>query len=152
MATRNRFLLACVGGVAVLVTTTFAGTPPKTAPDEAAQQLASLLKERRDTLQRMVDVLAAQHKSGAATFDAVVLALDRLCDAEIELATTSADRIAAYEKKVANLLANEKYLELKFRAGHTTEIVVLDAKATRLKAEIQLLRERAPETSRSRQS
>jgi hypothetical protein len=120
-----------------------AADPPASQNNETSKQLESLLKERRDTLRRLVDILDAQHRQGFGgqeQEDVVLYASNELFDAELDLATTKTERIAIREKIVANLRQVEKRAEM--RVGVTTAKKSLEAKAARLKAEIQLLREK----------
>jgi outer membrane protein TolC len=120
-----------------------AGDKEEMKKGEASEQIESLLKERRDTLRRVVDVLTQQYENGSAAFESIMLASERLFDAELELAATKAERIAIYEKRVSALRAMEKFAEGRFKAGfRTTEVELLDARAARLQAQIRLLREK----------
>ena len=110
---------------------------------EASEQLESLLKERRDTLRQLVETLEGQWRAGLTDGQLPILhARNELLDAELDLAKTREERIAAREKMVANLKVIEKAAEMQQRMGTTTPDTLLRAKAARLKAEAQLLREK----------
>jgi hypothetical protein len=141
--------LLCASGIAVVVAVTYAAAPPKTTSDEASKQVASLLNERRDALQELVKIREGQFQSRSPgfSFEALLHAKDQLADAEAEMATTRTDRIAAYEKKVENLRWGESLIAQRVKSGiGATPDDLLQARAARLKAEIQLARERAGET------
>ncbi len=110
---------------------------------ETAKELESLLKEKRDTLRKVVNVLTQQYENGSATFESIMLASERLFDAELELAATKAERTAIYEQRVSALRALEKFAEARLNAGfRATEVELLGARAARLEAQIRLLREK----------
>lgn len=104
----------------------------------------SLLKERRDTLRQLAQDVEQCYRAGRATLDSLIRASNLLLEAELDLAKTKAERIAIYEKLVANLRQLEKAAEARHQAGAPGGGVseVLSAKADRLKAEIQLAREK----------
>ena len=109
---------------------------------DASAQLKSLMEERRDALDKAVTILSSMYRVGTATFDQVVSAMAKLADAELELAKTKDERIAVYRKQVESWRDAEKVCQARLQAGTATEVNVLEAKSERLKAEIQLLRER----------
>jgi outer membrane protein TolC len=75
----------------------------------------------------------------------IVKAIQLLLEAEVELAETRAERIAVHEKILANLCQVEKAAQMRCSAGRAPIAESLEAKAARLKAEIQLKREQAGE-------
>jgi hypothetical protein len=154
MSTKRLLSLLCVV-VAVTIARTIAADPPapeqKAASkqeaaltqDQASKQLEALLKERRDTLRQMVENLEVGQRSGTGITELSVLhARNELLDAELDLAKTREERVAVREKMVANLKVIEKAAEMQYRMGTTTPETLLRAKAARLKAEAQLLREK----------
>jgi outer membrane protein TolC len=78
--------------------------------------------------------------SGDAELDGVVEASKRLLAAELELAATGAERIAAYERhlKMAQLLV--AVAKARQESGRGTAADVLDAQASSLEAQIGLLK------------
>ncbi len=110
------------------------------AKDPAAQ-LKSLMEERRDALQKAVNILNGYFQTGTVTLEVVVSAMTKSADAELELAKNKDERIAIYRKQVEFCRNVEKLCQARFDAGTVTEVDVLQAKAERLKVEIQLLRE-----------
>ena len=108
-----------------------------------ATQVESLMKERRDVLQNIAQMLNAQYRVGTAGIDRVVSATNKLADAELELAKTKDERIAVCRKQVESCRDFEKLCQARHEVGIVTQADVLIATAERLKAEIQLLREQA---------
>ena len=145
MPIRRLFLTLCAIGVAAVITSAAPAAPPRPEQHETSKQLESLLKERRDTLRELVDILDGRYRAGAVTEEAVLRASGQLLGAELDLASTKAERIAIREKLVANLRRIEKVTEDQAQVGSLAlrPDDVLQAKAARLKAEIQLLREKA---------
>jgi hypothetical protein len=147
MGRQITFLLCCVAGAAGVVDSSAGADPPKSTADEAGpSQLLSLRKERRETLRKLVDAAESKYNSGKATLDVVLRASDLLLEAEMDLARTRAERIAVHEKLVANLRQVEKATQLRCDAGTAPIEESLEAKAARLKAEIQLKCEQVGET------
>jgi hypothetical protein len=148
MSIQRPFLLLCPMVAAIVLVSAAGADPPLPQQNETAKQVESLLKERRDTFRQLVDMLGQQHRAGIVTEVSVLRATDQLLDAELDLASTKAERIAIREKLVANLRKLEKLIEGMVQAGvrgadAPTIEDALRAKAARLKAEIQLLREKA---------
>lgn len=132
-------LVACVG----------AAMSTRTAESQDRQQsdrddrINKLLAERRDTLRGVVDAAMEQYISGEALLDTVIHARKGLLEAEMELATTNAERIRIHEKRVKNLRQLEDSVKDRHAAGTAGVRQVLTAKAARLKAEVELLRAQA---------
>ena len=113
--------------------------PPKSTEQEVGPgQLQSLRKERRETLRTLVDAAESKFNSGKATLDSLLRGSELLLEAELDLAETKAERIAVHEKIVANLRQVEKAAQMRCNAGVAPIEESLEAKAARLKAEIQL--------------
>lgn len=114
------------------------------ASNPSAETNWALLNERRDTLRQLVTDVEQRHRSGRATLDSVIRASNLLLDAELDLAKTKAERILVYEQQIRRLRALEKLVESRHKVGvpggETADL--LDAKAARLKAEIQLAHEK----------
>jgi hypothetical protein len=140
--------------VAVMIAPAIAAEPASTQKEaskqeaaskqgEASERLESLLKERRETLRQLVETLEGQWRAGLTDGQMPALhAKNELLDAELDLAKTREERITVREKMVANLKVIEKTAEIQQRMGTTTPDTLLRAKAARLKAEAQLLREK----------
>jgi len=113
------------------------GGPPKT--------IETLLIERRDTLRTAVHWRDAQYASGSIDLPVVIRAKQALANAELEVARTKAERLAVRQKQIDNLRELEHVVEHRVQAGIVSEVDVLEIKAERLKAEIDLLREQGRE-------
>ena len=142
MLTKRLLLLLCPVGAAIVIASAIAAEPPVPQQDEASKQLESLLKERRDTLRQLVTFLDGRLLVGKASKESVIRASNQLLDAELDLARTKAERIAIHEKLVDNLRGLEKIIESGAHYGTRQLDDVFSAKADRLKAEVQLLREK----------
>jgi hypothetical protein len=138
MSRQTMFLLCCAMGAAVVVGFSFGADPPRSSPEGGTGQLQSLRKERRDTLRKLVDAAESKYNSGKATLECVLRASELLLEAELDLAATKTERIAVREKLVANLRQVEKAAQMRHHAGVAPIEESLQAKAARLKAEIQL--------------
>jgi hypothetical protein len=147
MSTKRLLMLLCPIGVAIVIASAIAADPPVPGQDEASQQLEFLLKARRDTLRQIVNLLEAERRTGGrATEEPILRASNQLLDAELDLASTKAERIALREKVVTNLQQIEKITAAQVGFGVRKPEEALQATAARLKAEIQLLREKTDKT------
>jgi hypothetical protein len=107
--------------------------------------LERLLKQRRDTLREMVAFAETQYRAGVAEQDAMFRASESLIAAELDLATDKAERIALRERRLEIMKRMEEYTGALRDVAGANNADVLAATAERLKAEIELLRERASE-------
>lgn len=112
---------------------------------EQAAAIKRLLKQRRDTLREIVALVEGQFRNGLVQQDAVVRASESLIAAELDLATDKAERIALRERRVENMKRMEEYANVQREIAAVNSTAVLTATAERLKAEIELLQERANE-------
>lgn len=108
---------------------------------DAAARIHSLQEQRRDTLRQLVEVAKVSYQAGGVPLDFVLQISDSLFEAELELGTTREKRIAILKEQVANLKELEELLTRGWKVGTKRTDERLSAKAARLKAEIQLLRE-----------
>ncbi len=116
-------------------------------PDRGnSPEVLALLKERRDTLQALVVDLDAQFHDGSLGFDVVLRGRSQLLDAELQLASMSAQRISILERRVENFKELEKLTTMRWNNAGVTRDKVLEAKAARLAAQIELQREREKNT------
>jgi hypothetical protein len=127
----------------IVVASAIAADWPASRHDGASAQLESLLKERRDVVRKLVEIVNRRYQTGMVTQESVILASNLLLDAELELARTKAERIAVCQKLVGNLRQLEQAAEARHERTMGSADDVLKAKAARLKAEIQLVRENA---------
>jgi hypothetical protein len=115
----------------------------KTLASDPSPELRRLMIEHRDVLKQTVEAMQTKLNSGLDSVEAVYEASIQLVEAELALATTREERLAALK---ANLefcqkleLRAQDYQKAGLRNGDAAN--VLRAKANRLKAEIRLLRE-----------
>jgi len=120
----------------------FAAQSPQ---DGNAKDINTLMIERRDVLAKLVDVLKGRHERGLTQVNSVYLAQNELLRAELELAKTRQDRLAALNSQLAifQSLENEALALGKAGVRGGEAEVSLSATAGRLQAEIQILRELA---------
>jgi hypothetical protein len=104
-------------------------------------RINSLLAERRDTFRQLVELVEGRYKMGQTSLYNVIRERNRLLEAELEIAKTSIDRIRILEDRVKNFRDLENELKQLHEVGRVTDDKLLVAKAERLKAEIELLRE-----------
>jgi outer membrane protein TolC len=117
------------------------------AGDKPAE-VESLLKERQEATQKLVDVLVSQYRAGTVDFIRMESAQRQLANAELELAKNRDARIAARQKQAELCRDVEKICQVRFNAGKVGEADVAEARAERLTAEIGLLREKADDAGK----
>ena len=124
--------VACVCGPGV------SAPPPKAKEDDA--EVKKLLKQRRDSLKESAAALRQQFEAGQIKHDGLLTVGRELLEAELEVVTTLAERIAAHTEyfKVA-CESDERYIML-YRAGRATRADQLQARAERHRAEVGLRR------------
>ena len=119
-----------------------AGEP--SSPDrQMATAERELLQQRRDTLRKLVEILEARFRQGEATQRPLIEAQNALITAELELAADQPQRIALLEKKLANLKQLTEMCGAMHQSGQVPYEQVLASQAESLRAEVELLRERA---------
>jgi hypothetical protein len=101
--------------------------------------------ERRDVIKERVAVYRQVRKSGAGdivfTLYSIYQGSKELCQAELDLCEKPSERVAAWEKLLDVAKEVEGIFEKQFKAGTGSESNFQRAKAERLSAEIDLLRE-----------
>ncbi|RCS47631.1 hypothetical protein DTL42_13990 [Bremerella cremea] len=113
----------------------------KTPPVSVQGKLDELLHQRRDTLAAAYEHTLQQYKSGVGSFHEVLSAEAELAGAELELASTVAARQRIHERRIKALVQQERNLEKQVRSGTIRELPLYQAKARRLQAEIEMLRD-----------
>ena len=104
-------------------------------------EIVKLQKERVTTLREAVKATKESLDAGTVTLDRLAAAARMLLDAELELATRPAERIAARQAYLVLVVAMDKQSEARFAAGVLTTSERAMARAARLQAEIELRRE-----------
>jgi hypothetical protein len=134
-------------GLVILAAVIFASAVPsnyaaQNSENAQSEKVKSLMKERRDVLEKRVSAFESQHKSGICNLEMVINARDDLLAAELELAESRENRIELLKSRVKNLrLGEQRILELqKIGAAGGSETDGLLAISRRLLAEIELER------------
>ena len=140
MNTRAK-LVAALAVAVVMLTCPISGDEPQQA--NQADKLETLLTQRRDTLQQLVEVVTEEYRQGKTGFESVARATDQLIDAELELAKNPKDRVAILQRRVELMKDLFAMVDTRFEAGQVTQAQVLAAKAALLQSQIQLVREQA---------
>lgn len=109
---------------------------------EETGSLDELLRQRRDTLQQLVEVVTEEYRIGTKSFNSVVQAKDRLIDAELELADSRQERLALLQQQVEMFEAFSAMTDERFALGQVPQSDRLAVRAAFLDAKIKLARER----------
>lgn len=117
-----------------------AGTAPATAG--SAADVRKLLEERRDVLTTLVEIRQGLYRNALAPLDSFLRARKELLGAELDLASTPQERVAAYESLLQNAEQMEQTVKAQKEAGQSSEDKVLECRAERLKAQADLMTER----------
>jgi hypothetical protein len=109
---------------------------------EKAAAIKSLLKQRHEVLAKVAESLAYQYKNGGAVdYSRVAQAQRDAIKAAVDLADNPNDRVAALQRLLEAARTNEKVIDARTKAGFRSyETDLLQAKAIRLEAQIELLR------------
>jgi hypothetical protein len=131
-------------GIALVLLLWLVGAPlpaapgGKEAPPPSSDRLRELQRERVKALTEQLQGQFERVKIGKDPLIQYLEVVRELGDAELELAETKDARMAAVEKMVKELaLCEEQMVQLQ-QAGLQTKQGIAQAKAARLKAEIQL--------------
>lgn len=108
---------------------------------EETGSLDDLLKQRRDTLQQVVEVVTKEYHSGNKSFASVVQAKDRLIDAELELVNSRQERLVLLRQQVEMFENLSAVIDERFALGQVTQSERLAAQVAFLDAKIELARE-----------
>lgn len=136
----------CLFSLAVLLGFLLCSQPAESqdAPQVSTDaKINKLLVERRDTLRQLLDAVTARHRVGQATINQVLRAQSGLLHAELQLANTREDRVRIREERLKTARELESVSKHQYEAAAAPRDSWLEAKAGRLQAEIDLLREQA---------
>ena len=97
-----------------------------------------LQAERIKTLALVVTLLEAESERGAVDLDRLLNAQERLLAARYESANSKAKRIALRKEQLAAAKRRELLFEARFQIATASRVDQLDARASRLEAEILL--------------
>ena len=131
-------LIACTGFLLVMspgAAVALQDVPEKDAPLEA------LLMEYKEIVQIQREQLASKYKEGQLPYDEMLRAENELLGAELQVISDTQDRIAALEKRLDNCSRIENFMAAILKVGDAAAADMLNAKAERLMAQIELKRE-----------
>ena len=107
---------------------------------ETAAEVRKLQEKRRDLLRQALEVRMKLYQSARAELDGVIETAKRLLAAELDLAATGAERIAAHERHLKKAQMLVEVAKGRHAAGRGTAAAVLDAQASSLEATIGFLK------------
>jgi hypothetical protein len=114
---------------------------PVTKLDPATQaKIHKLQIERRDVLKKAVAAMQEEYRAGRGTLDLLVEGSKRLLHAELDLATTADQRIAAHANILKITRDMEQLARTRYEAGQLRTADLCEAQAARLEAEIGWLK------------
>lgn len=105
-------------------------------------KLLELMKERRQTLYQAVQYQRTSFQQGTASIEDLLETEVALAHADLAIAPTLETRQIVHERLINQLRKQETVVEERFALGTVTQMEVFDAKAARLQAEIDMLRDR----------
>lgn len=121
-----------------LLATAIAAEGQEQAQAGSEEKLRALLLERYDILKDIVESDKKLLELGRGDIKALKNATVTMFHAEADLCSTNAERIKVYEKLVAALREYEALVGRRAAAGQVNDMAVLQAKVSRLDAQIKL--------------
>ncbi len=112
------------------------------AADDADRVLQGLRAERRQVLQELVKLATLRFDQGEGTWESVMTARRNLLDAELEMAATPKARVALREAHVRLLEEYEQVIAARVEQGDAPRALLLEARSDRLRARIELVKEK----------
>lgn len=116
------------------------GPAPKTDQGGAATKVKDLQQQRIATLKEIVEAFDAQRQNGRGSFEDLIEAKVQLLTAELEVASSDAERVTICENIVKQFVALEELAQANRESARGSYTAVLKAKARRLEAEISFER------------
>jgi outer membrane protein TolC len=120
-----------------------APAPETTGPvlDKATrEEVRKRQEKRRDLLRQALESHLQLYRASRVEMNAVMGTSKQLLTAELDLATTKAERIAAYERQLKTAQTLVEVAKARQEAGRSTGADVLDSEAFALGVEIGLLK------------
>ncbi len=108
-----------------------------------AEKLTALRRERRDALQEAAKTAEKGYRAGVMDYESMKRTRIELLNAELDLAIDRPERVAVRERLVEQFRKFEKEVAEHVAVAQASSTDLLEAKAARLKAEIDLLLESA---------
>lgn len=112
--------------------------PPLFDPPAGPNRMRELRLERVKALKSLSDAIGELLLVGKGNVQDAIRADEELAAAELELATTKAERVKTVDALVKRLKNHEMTAQLRLTAGTINNVEAAQAKAARLKAEIEL--------------
>lgn len=112
------------------------------APEKNDPGIRDLMMQREQILQKLVEMAKSQYEQGIMSFDDVIAAERELLDAQLDAAATPAERIAIRESQLKLAERQEKMVARLVSQAAESPKDLMTAKANRLTAHIELLREK----------
>jgi hypothetical protein len=106
-----------------------------------AEKLTALRKERRDALREAAKTAEEAYRHGVGDYASIPRIKIELLNAELDLASDRAGRVAVRERLVEQFKEIEKSVAQRVESALAVSSDLLEARAARLKAEIDLLLE-----------
>ena len=103
---------------------------PRRSPNHA---VTGLLQKRHAVLSQLLNVQMESYQQGHAAIEDILGARRKLLEVELELATSSEDRIRLLEKSVRLAEELEQLVETKYETGDASRVDVLKLRAEHLK-------------------
>ena len=137
---RDTRVVLCVLSVAVIVSVSLKPTRLRAqAPATASStQRSGLRQQRIETLQQAADISRRMFEQGLTTTGEVFRVNRLLLDAQLEAATSAKDRTKLLQEALQVAKRQEELATTQLQAGAAGPLVPLEAKAERLRVEIQL--------------
>src|SRR5205085_139634 len=116
---------------------------PATGQDATAakSKVRALLERRRDVLKTRAEVCEKLYQNGRTELQEAATASDDYFNAELELTTDKAQRLAILDQKLKSATINENLAKVQKAAARASETSVLLATSKRLEVEIAIARE-----------
>ncbi len=137
---RRKIVALGVLGVVAIVSVSVEPTrlraqAPATAP---SSERSGLRQQRIETLQQAADIARRMFEQGLTTTGEVLRVNRLLLDAQLEAATSVNDRTKLLQEALQVAKRQEELATTQLQAGAAGPLVLLEAKAERLRVEIQL--------------
>ena len=148
--------IGCLGLVTLTAAMTFAAPTPSRdsgakLDKETLAKIRKLQLERRDELKKAMTALEEEFLAGRGTLDILLKTSRLLLQAELDVATTAAQRVAAHAAHLRITKRIEKVTRARHEAGRAKQADTHQARAARLEAEIDWLKAGGREKAKDRQ-
>lgn len=134
----NHKWVAMLSGTVVMTSLAFAQQARETSNDS----IQTPIKEREQTLQKLVSITRTGFDQGAASPDSLVVAEREVLDARLDSAKTHEARIALRESHLRPVTQHEKQVAKLAENDFVSPKDLIAARVRRLRTQIELLREK----------